>query len=95
MPEKDKGVLDNAYINNSMPAWKVIVDQLQNKKEKSNDQVLELINYQYGYIGFIAPSTTQTQDIKWPTSSGFGPAKVDPAKVESAPRVITTTKLRT
>ncbi len=35
-----------------MPAWKVIVDQLQNKKEKSNDQVLELINYQYGYIGW-------------------------------------------
>ncbi len=48
----DKSDIYKAYITNSMSAWKVIVDQLQNKKEKNNEQVLELINYQYGYIGW-------------------------------------------
>jgi len=43
----------NAYINNAMPVWKGIIDQLESKPEKSNDLLLELVNFQYGYIAWF------------------------------------------
>jgi len=48
----DKNDIYNSYISNSMPVWKTVIDQLNNKAGKSNDQRLELLNYQYGYIGW-------------------------------------------
>ena len=42
----------NAYINNKMPAWKTIIDQLENKPDQRNELLLELVNYQYGYIAW-------------------------------------------
>ena len=35
-----------------MPVWKTVIDQLNNHPDKSNELVLELLNYQYGYIGW-------------------------------------------
>jgi tetratricopeptide (TPR) repeat protein len=35
-----------------MPVWKNLIDQLNNQPQKNYDQLLELINYQYGYIGW-------------------------------------------
>jgi tetratricopeptide (TPR) repeat protein len=42
----------NSYINNQMPAWKVLIDQLSNNSETDDVQLHELLNYQYGYIAW-------------------------------------------
>ena len=42
----------NAYIRNDMAAWKTIIDRMQNQEKKSNEYLLSLVNYQYGYIGW-------------------------------------------
>ena len=46
----------NAYINSAMPVWKNIIDQLEGKPEKSNDLLMELVNYQYGYVAWAIGS---------------------------------------
>ncbi len=42
----------NAYVNNRMDIWKNIIDRLEADGTKNNQQLLELVNYQYGYIGY-------------------------------------------
>jgi tetratricopeptide (TPR) repeat protein len=41
-----------AYIGNNMPGWKVIIDKMDREKNKSKDFILEMVNYQYGYIAY-------------------------------------------
>jgi tetratricopeptide (TPR) repeat protein len=41
-----------AYVDNKMQDWKVIVDRIDALKNKDNALILELINYQYGYIAW-------------------------------------------
>jgi len=41
-----------AYICNKMDQWKSVIDRMDTIPEKSNDLLLELVNYQYGYIGY-------------------------------------------
>ena len=48
----EKQDIYNAYLTNKMPVWKEIIDRMENNTEKSNIQVLELVNYQYGYIAW-------------------------------------------
>ena len=48
----DKIEIYNAYIGNDMVAWKKIIDRIQNQERKSNEVLLSLVNYQYGYIGW-------------------------------------------
>ena len=40
-----------AYISGNMSAWKSILLETQNQPKKNNAQLMEIINYQYGYIG--------------------------------------------
>lgn len=42
----------SAYINNKMDRWKAVIDKMESDGNKSNEFLLELINYQYGYIGY-------------------------------------------
>lgn len=42
----------NCYINNKMNDWKTIIDKMNEKENKSDEYTLELLNYQYGYIGW-------------------------------------------
>jgi len=42
----------SAYINNKMDMWKNVIDRMESINMKSNEQILELVNYQYGYIGY-------------------------------------------
>ena len=42
----------NAYISNNMGVWKATIDEMEAKEKKSDEFLLELINYQYGYIGW-------------------------------------------
>ena len=41
-----------AYINNNMELWKNVMNRMNSIEDKSNDLILELVNYQYGYIGY-------------------------------------------
>jgi tetratricopeptide (TPR) repeat protein len=41
-----------AYVNNRMEQWRNVIDRMESLKGKSNELTLELINYQYGYIGY-------------------------------------------
>jgi hypothetical protein len=47
-----KAEIYSAYINNKMELWKSVIDRMEAQKGKSNDLILELVNYQYGYIGY-------------------------------------------
>ena len=47
-----KSDIYNSYVNNRMPVWKSIIDQINSSPGKSNEVILELLNYQYGYIGW-------------------------------------------
>ena len=46
----NKSDVYNCYFNNRMTVWKSIIDQLNSQPDKSNELLLELENYQYGYI---------------------------------------------
>jgi tetratricopeptide (TPR) repeat protein len=41
-----------AYIHNRMDLWKNVIVQMDAIPDKSNELLLELVNYQYGYIGY-------------------------------------------
>lgn len=48
----NKSDVYNSFINNRMDVWKSVIDQLNILSVKPNDLRLELLNYQYGYIGW-------------------------------------------
>jgi hypothetical protein len=41
-----------AYINNRMDLWEKVIVKMEVIPDKSNELLLELVNYQYGYIGY-------------------------------------------
>jgi hypothetical protein len=47
-----KSDIYNAYISNNMDKWKSTIDEMNRQQNKSNEFILELLNYQYGYIGW-------------------------------------------
>jgi len=47
-----KNKIYDAYISNNMPKWKTIIDEMENSKSKDKVFLMELINFQYGYIGY-------------------------------------------
>jgi tetratricopeptide (TPR) repeat protein len=42
----------SAYINNQMDNWKNVIERMDAIPDKSNELLMELVNYQYGYIGY-------------------------------------------
>ncbi len=42
----------NAYIHNRMEDWKKVIDGMENSKTDDTTFLAELVNYQYGYIGY-------------------------------------------
>lgn len=42
----------SAYIDNKMERWKAVIDRMEAINDKDNELLLELVNYQYGYIGY-------------------------------------------
>lgn len=48
--EKDQ--IYKAYISGNMGLWKETIDKMEQKKSNVNASILELVNYQYGYIGW-------------------------------------------
>lgn len=46
-----------------MPVWKSLIDKLNNQPDKSNELLLELMNYQYGYIKWCLENKREEEAI--------------------------------
>lgn len=42
----------SAYVNNRMEIWQKVIDGMEAQKPSDNEKLAELVNYQYGYIGY-------------------------------------------
>jgi tetratricopeptide (TPR) repeat protein len=51
-PATNKSDIYQAYINGDMTRWKKVMDTMEQQNGKSNAFIMELINYQYGYIAW-------------------------------------------
>ena len=49
---ENRGEIYSAYVNNRMDDWKSVIDRMEATETKNNEFLLELVNYQYGYIGY-------------------------------------------
>ena len=56
-----KTAIYDAYISNKMNSWKSIIDKMQHEPNKTDPALLELINYQYGYIGWCIGNNEKKQ----------------------------------
>jgi hypothetical protein len=55
----------HAYVTNKMYLWKNVIDRMNDIPDKSNDFILELVNYQYGYIGYCLGYDKKTEAKKY------------------------------
>lgn len=42
----------SAYISDKMDLWRNVIERMEAVPDKSNEFLVELVNYQYGYIGY-------------------------------------------
>lgn len=48
----NKGEIYSAYVSNKMDDWKSVIDRMEATESKNNEFLIDLVNYQYGYIGY-------------------------------------------
>ena len=58
---ENKLAIYNAYIGNKMNNWKTIIDKMEEQQNKPEEFLLELINYQYGYIAWCIGNNEKKQ----------------------------------
>jgi hypothetical protein len=51
-PSDYKTEVYNAYVNNRMDSWKEVIYKMEKLEGRPDELILELINYEYGYIGY-------------------------------------------
>jgi len=78
----NKDDIYNCYVNNRMPVWKSLIDQLNNKSDKSNELLLELINYQYGYIGWCLERDRKDEALDYLKLADVNVKRLESAKFE-------------
>jgi len=49
---QNKAEIYSAYISGDMEQWKNVIDRMEEVKSMDNSFLLELVNYQYGYIAW-------------------------------------------
>lgn len=54
-----------AYVNNKMEHWKNVIDKMETVEGRTNEMTLELINYQYGYIGYCLDFNIEEEAKKY------------------------------
>ncbi|MBN2639699.1 MAG: tetratricopeptide repeat protein [Bacteroidales bacterium] len=45
-------IIYRAYLENNMEIWKTTIDKMEKLPNKPDSVVLELVNYEYGYVGW-------------------------------------------
>lgn len=53
------------FIHGNMASWKNVIDSIDALRNKTNIQLLELINYQYGFIGYSLGKKNNEQAEKY------------------------------
>ena len=59
-----------AYINGSMQSWKQIMDEMDKNRSTQPDYILELVNYQYGYIAWCLDHEKDNEAEKYLAMAG-------------------------
>lgn len=54
-----------AFISGEMSGWKATLDQMENKNSSTVSYLTELINYQYGYIGWCLGNENKKEAKKY------------------------------
>ena len=49
---QEKEAIYRSYISNDMATWRNTIDAMHEESNKSNLRELELLNYEYGYVGW-------------------------------------------
>jgi tetratricopeptide (TPR) repeat protein len=65
MAQDNRAEIYSAYISNRMDEWKKVIDSMQETVQKDNAYILELINYQYGYVGYCLGFKKQKEAAKY------------------------------
>ena len=60
-----KSEIYRAYVTSKMDLWKSVIDRMNDIPDKSNELILELVNYQYGYIGYCLGFDKKTEAKKY------------------------------
>lgn len=60
-----KTAIYNCFISSEMIEWKEIIDDIEKIQDKSNELILELINYQIGYIGWCIGQDKDDEAYKY------------------------------
>jgi len=61
----NKSEVYSCYLNNRMSYWKILIDQLNNQSGKSREFILELTNYQSGYIDWCLQNNRKEEAITY------------------------------
>lgn len=54
-----------AYLNGDMVLWKVTIDKMEQARHEQSDSILELVNYQYGYIAWCIGNKKNDEASKY------------------------------
>ncbi|MBN1108315.1 MAG: tetratricopeptide repeat protein [Bacteroidales bacterium] len=65
LPAGNRTEIYSAYVNDRMDRWKIVIDRMNGISGKSNEQILELVNYQYGYIGYCIGNGKKSEARKY------------------------------
>lgn len=60
-----KSEVYSAYISNNMQLWKNVIDKMNKVNNKNTDYLLELVNYQYGYIAWCIGNNKNDEAKKY------------------------------
>lgn len=57
----EKETIYRAYLTNDMVTWKTTIDAMHVEADKENERELELLNYEYGYIGWCIGNNRKSE----------------------------------
>lgn len=55
----------DAYINSKIDIWKKVCDEMFQHEKKTNDYILTLLNYEYGYIAHCIAKSNKVEALKY------------------------------
>lgn len=80
----NKSTIYNCYINSQMPVWKSCIDRLDSQVVHDKGLLPELINYQYGYIGWCLENNQKEQAITYLKRAGENVENLDEMQMDPA-----------
>ncbi|MFA9390445.1 MAG: hypothetical protein ACERKD_11585 [Prolixibacteraceae bacterium] len=66
----NKEAIYQSYLTNNMQGWKHTIDEMQKNKTNDAQYLLELINYQYGYIAWCI-GNEKMKEARWYLDKAF------------------------